>query len=79
MDLECLIFEIALFSKSDCRFAAEGILNPTTGKDYRNMILRPGSRQNHPSSPYTTTLWVKSYHTISNNFESQKVAPWMVG
>jgi len=25
------------------RFAAEGILNPATGKDYRDMILRPGA------------------------------------
>merc|ERR1712241_94149 len=36
------------------RFAAEGILNPATGKDYRDMILRPGSSSWHKQEPLWT-------------------------
>jgi len=37
-----LVFAQDMF---DTRFAAEGVLNPKTGMDYRNMILRPGGSQ----------------------------------
>ena len=37
-----LVFATDMFQS---RFQNEGILNPQTGMDYRNMILRPGNYQ----------------------------------
>ena len=41
------------------RFAAEGILNPATGKDYRDMILRPGMQQMHKKISHTLSILLK--------------------
>ena len=39
-----LVFAQDMF---DSRFAVEGVLNPSTGVDYRNMILGPGQSETH--------------------------------
>ena len=39
-----LVFAQDMF---DSRFAVEGVLNPSTGMDYRNMILGPGQSETH--------------------------------
>ena len=56
-----LLLLLHIFFLFSFRFASEGIMNPATGRDYREMILRPGKGSDPKKNPFRFSFYLGFY------------------